>query len=104
MPMYLYECVNAQCPSGGCFKEYQSIRDDALTVCPHCGAGVSRIIAPVAMATPAGDSELKDKGFAKLVRRDKGVYENVTAMNHESRYYYADKPETMPDIKKRVGD
>ena len=104
MPRYVYECENRKCPSGGTFSEVQSIKDDPLAVCPHCGGPVSRIVCPVGLAAPTGDSELKDKGFAKLVRRDKGVYENVTAMDHESRYYRADKPETMPDIRRRVGD
>lgn len=104
MPLYVYECQNPECPCGGVFKEFQSIKDDALTRCPHCGGQAARLILPVNVSTPTGDSDLKDKGFAKLVRRDKGVYENVTAMNHESRYYYADRPETMPDIKTRVGD
>ncbi|MCC8190000.1 MAG: zinc ribbon domain-containing protein [Planctomycetes bacterium] len=104
MPRYRYECDNEECPCGGMFEIIQSIKEDALTLCPHCGGPVSRVIFPVGLATPTGDSELKDKGFAKLVRRDKGVYENVTAMDHESRYYHADRPETMPDIKRRVGD
>lgn len=104
MPRYFYECENKKCPSGGMFEEFQSIKDDALEACPHCGKKVERVICPVGMATPAGDSKLKDMGFAKLVRRDKGVYENVTAMDHESRYFHAGRPETMPDIKKRIGD
>ena len=104
MPRYFYECENSECPSGGTFYEIQSMKEDALTVCPHCGKMVSRVVCPVGMATPTGDSKLKDMGFAKLVRRDKGVYENVTAMDHESRYFRAGQPETMPDIKRRVGD
>lgn len=104
MPRYIYECSNPACPSGGVFSLIQSMRDDTLTTCPECGGAVARVICPVGLAAPAGDSELRDKGFAKLVRRDKGVYENVTAMNHESRYYHADRPETMPDIRRRVGD
>jgi hypothetical protein len=102
--MYAYECSNPACPSGGAFTETQSIRDSALSVCPHCGGRVERVIRPVGLATLAGDAKLRDLGFAKLVRRDKGVYENVTAMDHESRYYRADRPETMPDIRRRVGD
>ena len=104
MPRYVYECTAAECPSGGLFEEFQSMSEDALTVCPHCGGAVSRVVCPVGLATPTGDAALKDKGFAKLVRRDKGVYENVTAMDHESRYYRADRPETMPDLKKRITD
>lgn len=104
MPRYYYECANKKCPSGGLFEEYQSIKEDALALCPHCGGAVERIVCPVGMATPAGDSKLKDMGFAKLVRRDKGVYENVTAMDHEKRYFRADDPSSMPDIRRRVGD
>lgn len=104
MPTYAYECSNPACPSGGGFTETQSIRDGALRVCPHCGGRVERVIRPVGLAAPAGEARLRDLGFAKLVRRDKGVYENVTAMDHESRYYRADRPETMPDIRRRVGD
>ena len=104
MPRYIYECENPSCPAGGVFQAIQSMLDDAISICPHCGSKASRLVCPVGLATPTGDSELKDKGFAKLVRRDKGVYENVTAMDHESRYYHADRPETMPDIKRRVGD
>jgi putative FmdB family regulatory protein len=104
MPAYAYECANPACPSGGVFSATQAMRDDALRVCPHCGGEVARIIHPVGLSAPIGDSDLKGKGFAKLVRRDKGVYENVTALDHESRYYRADRPETMPDIRLRVGD
>lgn len=104
MPAYLYECENHRCSSGGRFEAFQSIHEDALTVCPHCGKTASRLVVPVGLAMPTGDGALKDKGFAKLVRRDKGVYENVTAMDHESRYYHADRPETMPDLKRRIND
>ena len=55
-------------------------------------------------ATPTTDSELKEKGFTKLVRRDKGVYENVTALDGESKTFEAGKPETMPDLKRRIQD
>jgi hypothetical protein len=104
VPAYVYECANPACPSGGIFTETHSIRDNALSVCPHCGGRVERVVCPVGLAVPAGDAKLRDLGFAKLVRRDKGVYENVTAMDHESRYYRANRPDTMPDIRRRVGD
>ena len=104
MPRYLYECDNEVCANSAGFEEYQSMAEDALETCPLCGGHVARIICAVGMATPTGDVALKEKGFAKLVRRDNGVYENVTALSHESRYYHADKPETMPDIKRRITD
>ena len=104
MPTYLYECQRADCPGGGRFARHQSMRDDPLECCPHCGGPVERVIVPAMVSAPTGDTDLKDKGFAKLVRRDKGVYENVTAMDHESRFWHADKPDTFPDIKRRVTD
>jgi hypothetical protein len=50
------------------------------------------------------NSELRDLGFTKLVRRDDGVYENVTRREGESRYMERDKPETMPDLNKTIKD
>ncbi len=104
MPTYVYECANPDCPTGGQFTYAQSIKDEALKVCPKCGGAVERIIQPAQLRSPRSDTDLRDKGFAKLVRRDKGVYENVTAMNNESRFWHADKPETMPDLSKRITD
>jgi predicted nucleic acid-binding Zn ribbon protein len=80
------------------------MKDDALRVCPKCGEPVHRLISRTFVSTPKTNSELKGMGFTKLVRRDKGVYENVTATNKESRYMLADKPETMPDLKRKISD
>ncbi len=104
MPTYLYECQGEGCPSGGRFMVEQSIRDDRLEACPRCGGPVERLITGAYIRSPTSDTDLRDKGFAKLVRRDNGVYENVTALKGESRYWDANKPETMPDIKRRVTD
>lgn len=104
MPTYRYECQNPDCPTGGTFSMEQSIRDDRLEECPHCGGGVERLISGGYISVPKSDTDLRDKGFAKLVRRDKGVYENVTALEGESRIWDADKPETMPDIARRCPD
>jgi len=43
-------------------------------------------------------------GFTKLVKRDRGGYENVARLGGESRYMEAGKPETMPDLKRRIED
>ena len=105
MPTYRYECANAVCPSNGMYEAHQSIHEDEWTECPHCGGPTSRIIAPPPRpSVPKSDSDLRDMGFAKLVKRDKGVYENVTAMSHESRYFRAGQKETMPDLSKRISD
>lgn len=69
------------------------------------GAPVERVIrsAPAARVTES-NSELRDRGFTKLVRRDKGVYENVTAVDGESRYMVRGRPDTVPHVHKKVGD
>ena len=59
---------------------------------------MKRLISLVSVNTPKGNSDLKNMGFTKLVKRDDGVYENVTATGKESRYWDADKPETRPDL------
>jgi len=41
MPIYDYECENQHR-----FEKWQSIKDDALTECPECGAPVHKIYHP----------------------------------------------------------
>jgi hypothetical protein len=68
-------------------------------------APVKRVIrsAPgVVVAT--FNSELKNAGFTKLVKRDNGVYENVTALDGEKRYMRRGDPESLPHLHKKVGD
>jgi hypothetical protein len=66
---------------------------------------VERIITVAPMAnTPIGDVGIKDLGFTKLVKRDDGVYENVTRSGSESRYTIAGDPSTMPHLSKKLGD
>ena len=69
-----------------------------------CDPGSPRIIFAASVATPTGNSKLKEMGFTKLVRRDQGVYENVTATDTEKRYMTSDDPTSMPDLKKKIGD
>lgn len=105
MPRYEYKHLNEPCEKGGkVFEVIQSIHDEPLTKCPYCSGKVKRIISRVNISVPTSDTRLKEKGFAKLVRRDKGVYENVTALKHEKKIFEANKPETMPDLKKRIPD
>jgi len=67
-------------------------------------APVQKVITAPGLSFPKTTSSLKNMGFTKLVRRDKGVYENVTATDGESRYVKSDQPQTFPDFKKKVGD
>ena len=104
MPVYEYEHLSQGCALGKRFEWTQSITSDKLTRCPECGQEVRRLISLVAISTPKTTSDLKNLGFTKLVRKDTGVYENVTATGKESRIWDASKPETMPDLKSKIKD
>ncbi len=104
MPVYTYEHSGPACAAGATIEAKQSMKDAPLTLCPHCGGAVRKVLSRVFINTPRGNSSLKNLGFTKLVKRDKGVYENVTARDGESRYMHADKPETMPNLKKTITD
>lgn len=112
MPLYRYHC-----PANGVVRDVRhGMRDDLTTwaeLCAHTGepvgdtdpaAPVERILFAVGLATPKGDAELKSMGFTKLVKREKGVYENVTALDGEKRYVSADDASSMPDFKRRKLD
>ena len=65
---------------------------------------VQKCLAPVGILKSTSNYELKEKGFTKLVKRDYGVYENVTATEDESRYMLSDDPSTLPNISKKISD
>lgn len=66
---------------------------------------VRKIIRTPPMAnTPMGDSAIKDTGFTKLVKRDDGVYENVTRSGTDKRYVRSDDPGSMADIARKLPD
>lgn len=112
MPVYAYHC-----PSNNLVVEVMhSIREDLHTwgeVCGRAGvdigetdpaAPVERLIFPVGINTPTGDSHLKNLGFTKLVKRDTGVYENVTATGNEKKYMTAGDASSVPDLKRKISD
>jgi hypothetical protein len=67
-------------------------------------APVRRLLAPPHINVPIGNSRLKEAGFTKLVKRDQGVYENVTALDDEARYMKAGDASTLPRLDKKIGD
>ena len=68
-------------------------------------APVRKIITKAPSVTvTVSNSELKSHGFTKLVKRDDGVYENVTATGDEKRYMKRGEAETMPHIRKKIRD
>jgi len=104
MPIYEYEHIKKSCTMGKVFEIKQSINDKPLNKCPECSRPIQKIMSLGNISTPKGNSELRDLGFTKLVKRDDGVYENVTARNGDSRYMLRDKPETIPNLKKTISD
>ena len=86
MPFYLYEHDSAGCDLGLEFEWRQSIKDPHLAECPACGSPIRRLVPKsVTFVSAKSSGELKNMGFTKLVRRDKGVYENVTAQHGEKK-------------------
>jgi putative FmdB family regulatory protein len=104
MPIYEYEHLTKPCKMGKVFDLQQSLSDDPVKTCPHCGEPVQKIVSKINISCPRSDRELRDLGFTKLVKRDDGVYENVTARNGDSRYMERGRPETIPDLRKTIGD
>ena len=104
MPIYEYEHQEAACDLGQVFEVRQSISDRPLKRCPTCQMPVRKLISRTNVSTPKTNAELKDLGFTKLVKRDDGVYENVTARGGDSRYVHRDRPETLPNLKKTISD
>jgi putative FmdB family regulatory protein len=104
MPIYEYEHIGDECRLGKSFEWTQSITSEKLTQCPECSEAVKRLVSLFSVCTPKTNSDLKNLGFTKLVKRDNGVYENVTATGKESKIFDASKPETMPDLKSKIGD
>ena len=67
-------------------------------------APVRQEITAPAISVPVSNERLKELGFTKLVRRDEGVYENVTALDHEKRYFKRDDKDSVPDLRRRIDD
>lgn len=63
---------------------------------------VRLVIRPIAISFPTGDTKLKEHGFTKLVKRDDGVYENMTASDGEKRYMKAGDKSSMPHLHKKI--
>lgn len=104
MPVYEYEHQSKPCKIGRVFEVVQSIKDERLATCPRCGGPVRRLISGAYVSTPTTASEYKSMGFTRLEKRDEGVYENVTRSHGEARYMEAGKPQTLPNLKKKIRD
>ena len=112
MPVYTYLCeangqsveirhgVDAEIRTWGelCYAAQRPLGETEFL------APVRKVLSPPAIAIPASNSDLRNKGFTKLVKRDDGVYENVTRIGNESRYMRKGDSSTLPDLGKRIGD
>jgi putative FmdB family regulatory protein len=80
MPIYEYRHTAERGPEcAEVFEVLQTMSDEPLSACPTCGKPVEKLISaflPHKNIMSAGN--LRDKGFTKLTRRDKGVYERET--------------------------
>ena len=76
MPLYDYEHIDP--PPPGCtpiFELAHSI-SESCSKCPRCGRPVKKIVSSFAHSKDVlSNSNIKEKGFRRLRRRDKGVYE-----------------------------
>ena len=79
MPIYEYRHKQKPKNCKDPFEHFASIKDDALSECPLCGAPVERILSTfTGKANIFADANLKEKGFTKLVKDDvKGGYRKV---------------------------
>jgi len=104
MPVYEYEHQEEPCTLGKVFDFRQTLSEEQLTRCPQCSGPVQKIISRINISCPKTNSELRDLGFTKLVKRDDGVYENMTSRDGDSRYMVRGKPETIPNLGKTISE
>ena len=76
MPLYEYEHVAERGETCSArFELAHSISED-VTQCPRCGLAVKRVVSQTSYRRNVlTSSNLREKGFKRLRRRDKGVYE-----------------------------
>ncbi len=78
MPIYEYRHKQIPDKCKDPFEVFAAIKDEAITDCPLCGAPVERILSPfTGKANIFADSNLKEKGFTKLVKNGSGGYRKV---------------------------
>lgn len=87
MPTYEYQAVEIKAACDQCrqrFDVQQAMRDEPLKSCPACGKPVRRLVSTFGLSTAVStksmlsDSNLKSKGFTKLVNEGGGKYRKVT--------------------------
>ena len=82
MPIYEYAAVDKGCAHCEArFDQLQKLRDEPLTHCPECGAGVVRVISVPSVAVGGAhllkEGHAEKRGFTQYRRSEKGVYEKA---------------------------
>ncbi len=113
MPKYDYYC-EANDRTVEVVHSMSTALNDCGEVCAHAkidigatssDSPVHKVFTTPPMAnTPTGDSELKNSGWTKLVKRSDGTYENVTRTGTEKRFLDPKDPASMPHLHKKIGD
>jgi hypothetical protein len=112
MPVYDYLCeangqtvsvrhgINIELTTWGevCYAAQIALGDTDFLV------PVRKVLSAPAIAIPQGNAALKNMGFTKLVKRDTGVYENVTRTGSEARYMRAGDRQTLPNLRDKIED
>lgn len=80
MPIYVYKAKDTKKSCDYCRKDFdilQDINEKPPARCPQCGTPVEKIITgfSTGFSKTGFDQKAKDKGFHKLKRKDKGVFE-----------------------------
>lgn len=84
MPFYVYKARDEAksceyCKDG--FEIQQAIKDNALDICPKCGSEISRLIfasgITIGKKHLLTDSNIKKKGFTKLVNEGDGKFRKI---------------------------
>jgi putative FmdB family regulatory protein len=86
MPIYCYRAVEKEKGCEHCrevFEVTQKMSDAAIEKCPQCSLPVERIVTSFSTyynrtKEMLSNKNLKEKGFTKLVKEEKGVYRKVT--------------------------
>ncbi len=79
MPIYEYKHKKKPDKCKDPFEVIASIKDEALSECPRCGQQVERVLSAfTGKVNIFADSNLKEKGFTKLVKDNvNGGYRKV---------------------------
>jgi predicted nucleic acid-binding Zn ribbon protein len=76
MPIYDYEHVDA--PGPGCEACFEHVHgmNERLEQCPRCGGAVRKVVSRFAKGRDVlGSANIREKGFRRFRRKEKGVYE-----------------------------